>query len=239
MISKLNTISFRSNNVFENSPKPYLNKRYIGPKNKAHTYSILGAANDKSTPDNYLELCRNIVKKIILTDTKNKVVHGCGTYGGIMKAAYESAADTSIRNIKTRKPTQNLGILAHPLWGDEDTKNCMVIGKLPSEAARAETFPMVSNTMIVFPGGMTTTEEAITFIRKNNHTKKGQPLKDIVLVGEEKDWVHIKNHVELLHQKGELHYKPEDLFRIAKTEDEILKNLPTPKLKLKQLNLRG
>jgi predicted Rossmann-fold nucleotide-binding protein len=232
-------MTFGSTNVFENSPKPYLNKRYTGPKNRANTYSILGAANSDGTAAHYIDMCKNIVKRIILSSPDKKVVHGCGTFGGIMKAAYEAAADTSIRNIKTKKPLQNLGILSYPLWGDEDKKNCTIIGKMPSEATRAETFPLVSNTLIVFPGGVTTTEEAVTFIRKNNHTKKGQPLKDIVLVGDKKTWKHLTEHISYLNEQGELHYKPEQLFRIAHTEDEILKNLKLQKLKLKKLNIRG
>ena len=202
--------------TFQANINRQINPKYKTPHSKENTVAVLGSS--KATDDilNYMEMCANSTKALVLSG--KKLVHGCGS-AGIMGEAYNSGYNYSSKDNKGF-PEQNLAILAEPLWGDEDTEHCIPIGCAVSEADRIEKFAQVANTILIFPGSAGTLQEATTLISKNYYGKP-EDKKKIILVGSE----FFKGLIEQynkLYQSQLIKYPPEELFSVADSEQEII-----------------
>ena len=167
----------------------------------------------------YLDLCSETTKAFV----KNgyNVVTGCGTKG-IMGAAYYAAKEASAVDLNG-KAIQNLAIIVNPLWGDENFEDCVVIGKASSEAERIMKFAKVADNFVIFPGGVTTLQEATTLIRYNVHTNENG-LKKIVLVGKE-FFAGLKQQYETMAAFKLLTRPADTVFKVLSEKHEILKSI--------------
>ncbi|MEI8376929.1 MAG: LOG family protein [bacterium] len=222
MISKItpNYISFKSNNTAAPYTS-YLNENYTTQQRRANTVAILGGSRSEGSAKKYMGLCERITKKIV--QNGKDAATGCGTNGGIMKASFFAAAEASKKD-ETGKPIQNLALLTLPRWVDENTKDCVVIGELVEKTRAIDGFAKVADTILVFPGRATTTEEVTTIIRKNDYKKPAEELDKIILVGK-KYWENFKKHYENLYKSGDLTRRPDELFVVVNSEKQILKKL--------------
>lgn len=203
-------ISFRAN-IPETIPE-----KYYSPQSKADTIAILGSSKQTDEILKYMDMCSNITKAIILSG-KN-IVHGCGN-SGIMGSAYKAGQEYSKKD-EQNKPLQNLAIIANPLWGDEDLENCIPLTTTDSEAERIEKFADVANTIVVFPGSVSTIQEVSTLIAKNYYGKP-ENRKQIILVG--KDFFKgLITQYEKLYNSGLINCPPDVLFKIADNEADLL-----------------
>ncbi len=203
-------ISFRAN-----IPKT-IPEKYYASQSKANTVAILGSSKSSDEILKYMDMCSDITKAIILSG-KN-IVHGCGN-SGIMGNAYKAGQKYSKRD-ERNKPLQNLAIIANPLWGDEDLENCIPLTTTNSEAERIEKFADVSNTIVVFPGSVSTIQEAATLIAKNYYGKP-ESKKQVILVGKE-FFKGLTTQYEKLYQAGLIKCPPESLYRIVDNESDLL-----------------
>ena len=169
-----------------------------------------------------MDLCSETIKAIVRSG--RNILSGCGA-DGIMGVTYNTARKYSKTDPDTGKPLQNLAIVVEPPWGDEDVENCIPIGKAESEADRISKFADTSDSFIVFPGSVTTLQEAVSLIQKNEFMPKDKPLKKIILVGSN-FFAGLKMQYDKLFKSGLLVYhSPEELFTICDTIDEILREL--------------
>ena len=192
-----------------------IDSKYMTPQSKEKTVAVLGSS--KATDDilDYMEMCANSTKAIVLSG-KN-LVHGCGS-AGIMGEAYNSGYTYSSKN-KDGVPEQNLAILTEPLWGDEDIEHCVPITCAKSEADRIEKFAQVANTILIFPGSAGTLQEATTMISKNYYGKP-EDKKKIVLVGSD-FFKGLIDQYNKLYEAKLIKCPPEELFSIADSEEDI------------------
>lgn len=104
------------------------------------------------------------------------------------------------------------------MYGDEDTDNCIPLMAANNEAERTEKFMEVADTIIIFPGSVTTLQEAATMITKNYYGKEDK--KKIILVGKEffEGLIKQYNH---LYETGLIKSKPSELFTIVDSKEEI------------------
>lgn len=219
MINKLySSISFRSNDLFKGIPA--LNPDYTTEESKAKTVTVLGSSKSSDAILNAMDLCSKTSK--VLVNKGYNILTGCGTKG-IMGSAHFAASESSAIDISTGKPKQNLAIVVEPAWGDEDLEHCTPIGKATSEADRIEKFGKTSNTFLIFPGSATTIQEAVSLIQQNEYSKD-QPLKKILLVGK-KYFEGLKIQYDKLAESKLLKHKPDELFKVVDSEDEILKEI--------------
>lgn len=190
-----------------------INEKYKSPESRKETVAVLGSSKSAEEIMDYMEMCANSTRVLVLNG-KN-MVHGCGS-DGIMGEVYRSAYNYSRKN-SDGKPVQNLAILAG--WPDEDKKHCIPIAVAKSEADRIEKFAQVADTMLIFPGGAGTLQEAATFI-SNNYYGKPENRKKIILVGSDffKGLVEQYNQ---LYKAGMIKNKPEELFTVVDSEKEI------------------
>jgi len=188
---------------------------YKTPQSKSNTIAILGSSKVTDDILNYMDICSNSVKAMVLNG-KN-IVTGCGSTG-IMGSAFYSAKNNS-KNDEEGKPIQNLAIVTEPLWGDEDLENCITLTSANSEAERIEKFSEVANTMVIFAGSTTTLQEATTLITKNYYGKE-EDKKKIVLVG--KDFFNgLIEQYNKLYETGLIKCKPSELFTVVDSEEEL------------------
>lgn len=92
-----------------------------------------------------------------------------------------------------------------------------------SEAERIEKFAEVANTMLIFPGGAATLQEAATLVSKNYYGKAADK-KNIILVGSD----YFKGLIEQynkLYESGLIKCPPKELFTVADSEEEIRQNI--------------
>lgn len=188
---------------------------YKSGESKKNTYAILGSSKTTDKIMNYLDMCSNTVKGLILNN--KKIVHGCGTTG-IMGAAHFAGVKYSKTDFDD-KPVQNLGIVTEERWGNEDTDNCIMLCSAKNEADRIDKFAEVADTIIVFPGSVTTLQEASTLIQKNYY---GEPedKKKVILVGKEY-FKGLDEQYHTLYKHGLITCKPEELYKIADSVEEI------------------
>ena len=203
-------ISFRAN-----IPKT-IPEKYYASQSKANTVAILGSSKSSDDILKYMDMCSDITKAIILSG-KN-IVHGCGN-SGIMGSAYKAGQKYSKRD-EQNKPLQNLAIIANPLWGDEDLENCIPLTTTNSEAERIEKFADVANTIVVFPGSVSTIQEAATLIAKNYYGKP-ESKKQVILIGKE-FFKGLTTQYEKLYKAGLIKCPPESLYRIVDNESDLL-----------------
>ena len=188
---------------------------YKSAESKKNTIAILGSSKAADRIMNYMDMCSNVVKSLILAD--KKIVHGCGTTG-IMGAAHYAGIKYSKINSEG-KPEQNLGIVTDKLWGNEDTENCVMLTSAKNEADRIDKFAEVADTMLVFPGSVTTLQEATTLIQKNYYGES-KDKKKIILVGKEY-FRGLDKQYHTLYNNGLISTKPEELYTIVDSENEI------------------
>lgn len=217
MINRIQ-ISFQSN-IPKNIPPIYST-----PYSKSNTVAILGSS--KETPDimKYMDMCSVATKDIVLSG--RNIVSGCGTVG-IMGRAYESGRKYSKLD-EQGKPAQNLSIVMEPLWGDEDLENCIPLKRAYSEAERVEDFAQVADTVVIFPGSAYTLQEASTLIAKNYYGKP-EDKKKIIFVGKE-FFEGLDLQYEQLYKSGLISCKPEELYTIVDSKEEIMAMIDLDKL---------
>lgn len=167
--------------------------------NRKNSVVILGSSKTCTEIEPYMTECADITKYLV--NNGFNIIHGCGL-NGIMGAAYKAAAQYSKR--VDNKPVQNLSIIRTPLWGDEDLDNCVVIDKAKTEADRLHKFMQVSDNFLIFPGGITTMQEATTLIQENRHNGYD---KNIVLYGE-KFWSGLIKQYEYIYQQNIIKENP-------------------------------
>ena len=182
---------------------------------KKDTVAVLGSSRSTDKITSYMDMCSNIVKGLLKAD--KKIVHGCGTTG-IMGAAHYAGVKYS-RTDREGKPEQNLGIVTDKLWGNEDTDNCIMLTSARSESDRIDKFTEVADTILVFPGSVTTLQEATTLIQKNYYGES-KDKKKIILIGKEY-FKGLDEQYHTLYKNGLITTKPEELYTIADSEDEI------------------
>ena len=201
-----------------NIPKD-VSYNYKTKPSKENTIAVLGSSKAVDDILDYMELCSNSTKAMVLKG-KN-LVHGCGTMG-IMGAAYDSGYKYSQKD-ESGNPKQNLAIITEPLWGNEDLEHCIPIACASSEADRIEKFAQVADTIVIFPGSAGTLQEVTTLISKSYY---GNPVdrKKLILVGRDFFGGLIEQYNKL-YETGLIKCKPQDLFLIADNEDEILGNI--------------
>ena len=192
---------------------------YKTESSKKNTIAVLGSSRASDKIMDYMSLCSNVVKGLMLSG--KKIVHGCGTTG-VMGAAHYAGVKYSQKN-NEGKPVQNLGIVTDRRWGNEDTENCVMLTSAKSESDRIDKFSEVADTMLIFPGSVTTLQEATTLITKNYYGDI-EDKKKIILVG--KDYFKgLDEQYHTLHRKGLISCPPEELYTIVDSIDEINKNI--------------
>ena len=189
--------------------------KYLTKQSKANTVAVLGSSKTTDEISKYITICSDTVKNLILNG-KN-IVTGCGN-SGIMGAAYDSAKKYSEKDEQGR-PKQNLAILTNPLWGDEDIENCILLTAAKSQAERIENFSEVADTIIIFPGSVTTLQEASTLIAKN-YNGVNEDKKNIILVGKS-FFKNIVEHYNNLYNENLIKCSPSELFTLVDSEEEI------------------
>ncbi len=196
-----------------------ISKQYTTQKSKENTVVVMGSSKSADSIQEYMDMCANAARAIILAD-KN-IMTGCGS-NGIMGAAYNSGKEFSKKN-EENKPVQNLAIISEPLWGDEDLDNCIAVSGSSSENDRIEKFKKTADTFLIFPGSATTLQEATTLIA-GNYYGKNQDKKQIILVG--KDFFKgLDTQYKKLYTSGLISAPPEELYTLVDSEDEILKKI--------------
>ncbi len=196
---------------------PALNNSYTTPKMREKAVVILGSSRTTEPLMEYMDLCSKTTEELVKSGYN--IVTGCGTKG-IMGAAYNAAMNSSALNLEG-KPVQNLAIIVNPLWGDENLKDCIIIGKASSEAERIIKFTKVADNFVIFPGGTTTLQEAATLIRYNVHSEENK-FKKIILVGKE-FFSGLKNQYETMAKMQFLKKVPDYFFKILSDKNEIIK----------------
>jgi len=223
MLNKLSPINMAFKGTFQETfnTSPRLDKKYTTTENKTKTITVLGSSKTRDSILDSMDLCSKVTKDLV--NSGYNILTGCGL-GGIMGSAYNAAKDSSVINIKTGKPSQNLVILAQPEWHTEDVENCTIIGKANTEAERIEKFGKTSDTFLIFPGSATTLQEVTTLIQKNEHPQNNEPLKKIILVGKD-SFSGLTKQYQAIDQAKFMAHKPDELFKVVDTEEEILNEL--------------
>ncbi len=196
---------------------PYLQTRYTSKQSKANTITVLGSSRSTKELEQAMKASSDITRHFV--EHGYNILTGCGT-NGIMGAVYDAAAKYS--EIVDGKPVQNLVIVKKPLWGDENIRDCVIIGKASSEETRINKFMRTSNTFIAFPGGATTIEEAATLIQNNKYPKNGE-TKTVILFGKD-FWAGLIEQYKKLFETKILKENPiGKLFHIADSPEEVIR----------------
>ena len=186
---------------------------------KRETVVVLGSSRETDAILKSMELCSDVTRSLILAN-KN-ILTGCGTEG-IMGAAYKTGKEYSIKN-KNDRPAQNLVIVKKPLWGDEDLDNCVILECANSETERINKFHKKADDFLIFPGGVGTIQEAVVLIEKNYYSKP-EERKKIILIG--KDYFKgLQEQYQTMYEHGLLKCRPEELFTVLDSKEEILEKL--------------
>lgn len=215
MILSAYNLSFKSSKY---SVPTKISDKYLTSESKANTVTILAASRDPQEPnplEKYMDMCSSFTKSLIQAD-KN-ILTGCATTG-IMGAAYNTAVQYSQKD-ETGRPIQNLAVTNNPLWGNENLDDCVPVVSSNSAAEGAQRFMDMSDTIVVFPGSVTTLLEASTIIQKNYY---GNPeeKRNVILVG--KDYYKgLIEQYETMHKSGLINCKPEELFTVVDSLEEL------------------
>ena len=198
---------------------PALDKRYTTSEMRKKAVVVLGSSKTTEPLMKYMDLCSETTKAFVQSGFN--IVTGCGTKG-IMGSAYYAAKSASAVDL-SGKPVQNLAIVVDPLWGDENLEECVLIGKASSESERIMKFAKVADNFVIFPGGVTTLQEAATLIRHNVHSSESM-LKKIVLVGKD-FFAGLRQQYKALADLKLIKNDPDAYFRIISEKNEILKTI--------------
>ena len=192
---------------------------YKTDKSKQNTIAVLGSSRASDEILNYMDMCSNVVK--VLVKRGKNIVHGCGTTG-VMGAAYLAGLRYSSKNF-AGNPVQNLGIVTDKRWGNEDVDNCIMLASAKSEEERINMFREVADTMLIFPGSVTTLQEAATLITKNYYGS-AEDKKKIILVGKEY-FKGLDEQYHTLFRNGLINCHPDELYKIVDSVEEINSNI--------------
>ena len=100
-------------------------------------------------------------------------------------------------------------------------ENCIPLTTTNSEAERIEKFSDVADTIIVFPGSVSTIQETATLIAKNYYGKP-ENKKQIILVRKE-FFKGLTTQYENLYKLGLIKCPPDVLYKIVDKESDLLK----------------
>ena len=220
LTAKINVISKKQSKVHFGqktnlSKIPTLNEYYKTEKSRNNTLTGLGSSRHTNNIQKFIELAEQFSSE--MTKKGYNILTGCGN-DGIMGALYRGSKNGQMEI----NSGENLAIIRTPLWGDEDLKNCKVIGKATSEAERIQKFKQCSDTFLIFPGGTTSLQEATTLIQGNVYDK---PKKRIILSGED-FFKGLIDQYKRLKSDGLIKTSLSDLFSVANSPKDILKNIP-------------
>lgn len=199
---------------------PSLDNKYTAPESRKNTVAILGSSKDTAFLDQYMKASSDVTRHFI----KNgyNVVHDCGSEG-IMGQVYNSALMASKKDL-SGKPVQSLAIVAQPLLGDENLKDCVVIGKACSEAERVAKFASVADNFVIFPGSVATLQETATLIQNNKYQKTGE-AKKVILFGT-RFWENFVLQYKKLFGMCFLDENPVGkLFQLANSREDVIKQV--------------
>ena len=203
---------------------PALDERYTAPESRSRTVTVLGSSRAADPIRRHMDLASRIAGELVRRGYN--ILTGCGN-AGIMGAAYDAAAEASKEAARSGASAgENLAIVVTPAWGDENLVDARAIGIADSEAARIEKFHKVSDTFLVFPGGASSLQEASTLIAKNERRGGAQP-KRILLVGRD-FFGGLEAQYARLYAEGRLAAKPQELFRVVDSADEIITAVTAP-----------
>ncbi len=201
---------------------PPLDARFTGPESRARTVTILGSSKSVDPIKEQVALSAQAAGELIRRGYN--VLTGAGN-AGVMGAAYAAASESASAAPQSGSPRgENLSIVVRPAWGDENLADARAIGIADSEAERIEKFTKASDSFLIFPGSAGSLQEAATLIAKNAYRGK-EALKRIILVGRD-FFGGLSQQYQRLYTDGLLKEKPETLFRVVDTAEEILELAP-------------
>jgi predicted Rossmann-fold nucleotide-binding protein len=197
---------------------PPLDARYTGPESRARTVTILGSSKSVDPIKEQIALSASAAGELIRRGYN--VLTGAGN-AGVMGAAYAAASDNANAAPQAGSPRgENLSMVVRPAWGDENLADARAIGIADSEAERIEKFAKASDSFLIFPGSAGSLQEAATLIAKNAYRGKAE-LKRIILVGRD-FFGGLSQQYQRLFADGLLKERPEALFRVVDTAEELL-----------------
>ncbi|MFA6029407.1 MAG: LOG family protein [Elusimicrobiota bacterium] len=201
---------------------PAFDERYAAHASRAMTVTVLGSSRTDEKILAAMAVAAKVAAELIARGYN--ILSGCGN-AGVMGAAFEAAAVGSQE--KPREgvvPGENLAIVRIPTWGDEDIVRSRAIGTAESESARVGQFAKASDHFLLFPGGASSLEEVSALIDGND---LGAAPKRIILVGKEY-YRGLSEQYARAHAQGLLAHRPEELFSVVDSADEILALVGTP-----------
>jgi predicted Rossmann-fold nucleotide-binding protein len=204
---------------------PPLNQSYPSAASRAMTVSILGSSKDSPLIAGQSRDAGVVARELVRNGYN--VCTGCGN-AGILGAAYSGAL--AGRSLPAHGPAghgENLAVVAEPAWGDENIKDARAIGKAHSEADRLVKFLQISDTLVIYPGGPATIQEAASAIARNNY-RGSAPAVRILLVGRAY-FQGLIDQYEQLAAAGLLKGTPDDHFRVVETPRDVLSAVLTPR----------
>ena len=206
--------------------------QYLSSESKNKTVTICGLSRNADSIKEYTTKTHDTAKELV--NRGYNVLTGCGDKG-IMGAAYMGASSAEKDK---ENPEHNLALLVNPLWGDEDTKHCKVIGKpASSEVDRTQNgFLNVSKNLLIFPGGAYSIVEAAIAIANNKYRPKNTPPLNIFLVGKDYYQGLVKQYDDMDKKHDTLGEKRENLFKVIEPED-VLKEFPDLKRSERKLEI--
>ena len=193
---------------------PEFDERYTGPESRARTVTVLGSSKSVDPIKEQVALAAGASGALVRRGYN--VLTGAGN-AGVMGAAYAAAAENANA---APKRGENLVLAVRPGWGDENLSDARAIGIADSEPRRVEAFTKVSDNFLIFPGSAGSIQEAAILVAMNAYRGKAA-LKRIILVGRD-FFGGISQQYQRLFEDGLLKERPETLFRVVDSLDEIL-----------------
>ncbi|MEI7473725.1 MAG: hypothetical protein WCK67_03010 [bacterium] len=182
--------------------------RYTSPEVRNKTTAILGASRSSEQLDRFERIAYNDASSTVKRN--EYIITGCGS-NGIMGASYRGAANVDKEH--------NLAVLKAPLWGDENTSECEVLGTRKTETSRINDFDEVAENKHIYPGGAATVAEAARFVLLK--LKNPEKPSNITLIGKQ-EFKGIQEQYQSMENKG---YLPEGtaakLFNIVDSSEEL------------------
>ncbi|MCR4296549.1 MAG: LOG family protein, partial [Elusimicrobia bacterium] len=197
---------------------PEFDERYTGPESRARTVTVLGSSKSVDPIKEQVALSAEASGELIRRGYH--VLTGAGS-AGVMGAAYAAAAETAKA---APRRGENLVLAVRPGWGDENLSDARAVGIADSEPRRVEAFAKVSDSFLIFPGSAGSIQEAAILIAMNAYRGKA-PLKRIILVGRD-FFGGLSQQYQRLFEDGLLKERPEALFRVVDSLDELLAGFP-------------
>lgn len=194
-----------------------IDPKYRTPESRARTVTVLGSSRNSEDDSDGKELGYTLVSRgyNTVTGAGNK-----GKMGATNIGAHQAEEETGGNRGRA------LGIMTRQSWGDEDFKNCDIIGQSSDDFSRVSDFTDVSDHTVVLDGGATTVAEAAMMISKAKYPEKGRQKPDISLVGD--TYEPLNDQYGNLERKGTLGAKRSDLYsRYKDVKDLLEKKFPS------------